>query len=95
MDVDVVVAGGRPVGLLPACELRLGGADVLLLERATETPPARFGSMGARAVNAPSVHALHLRGLLPAVEKAAVMWLGAIPELPCSTHRTAPPTWCR
>jgi 2-polyprenyl-6-methoxyphenol hydroxylase-like FAD-dependent oxidoreductase len=82
MDVDVVVAGAGPVGLLLACELRLGGASVLVLEREADPPPARFGSMGARAVNAPSVHALHLRGLLPAVEKAAIMWLGAIPELP-------------
>jgi 2-polyprenyl-6-methoxyphenol hydroxylase-like FAD-dependent oxidoreductase len=80
MDYDVVVAGAGPVGLLLACELRLGGARVLVLERETATPPARFGSMGARAVNAPTVHALHLRGLLPAVEAAAVMWIGALPE---------------
>ncbi|MFF4623000.1 FAD-dependent monooxygenase [Nonomuraea jabiensis] len=82
MDYDVVVAGAGPVGLLLACELRLGGVHVLVLEREADTPPARFGSMGARAVNAPSVHALHLRGLLPAVEKAALMWIGAIPEMP-------------
>jgi 2-polyprenyl-6-methoxyphenol hydroxylase-like FAD-dependent oxidoreductase len=82
MDYDVVVAGAGPVGLLLACELRLGGARVLVLERETETPPARFGSMGARAVNAPSVHALHLRGLLTAVEQAAIMWVGATPEAP-------------
>jgi 2-polyprenyl-6-methoxyphenol hydroxylase-like FAD-dependent oxidoreductase len=82
MDYDVVVAGAGPVGLLLACELRLGGARVLVLERETDTPPARFGSMGARSVNAPSVHALHLRGLLPAVEKAAIMWIGTIPEPP-------------
>ncbi len=82
MDYDVVVAGAGPVGLLLACELRLGGARVLVLEREADTPPARFGSMGARAVNAPSVHALHLRGLLPAVERAALMWLRAVPEAP-------------
>jgi 2-polyprenyl-6-methoxyphenol hydroxylase-like FAD-dependent oxidoreductase len=82
MDYDVVVAGAGPVGLLLACELRLGGARVLVLEREAETPPARFGSMGARSVNAPSVHALHLRGLLPAVAKAALMWVDGIPEPP-------------
>jgi 2-polyprenyl-6-methoxyphenol hydroxylase-like FAD-dependent oxidoreductase len=76
MDFDVVVAGGGPVGLLLAGELRLGGARVLVLERETETPRARHGSMGARALNTPSVHALHLRGLLPAVERAAAMWAG-------------------
>ncbi len=75
MDFDVVVAGGGPVGLLLAGELRLGGARVLVLERETETPRARFGSMGARGLNTPSVHAFHLRGLLPAVERAAAMWV--------------------
>ncbi|MGW5719802.1 FAD-dependent monooxygenase [Amycolatopsis sp. NPDC003865] len=76
MDFDVVVAGGGPVGLMLAGELKLGGARVLVLEREAETPEARFGSMGARALNTPSVHALHLRGLLPAVERAAAMWAG-------------------
>ncbi len=76
MNVDVVVAGGGPVGLLLACELRLGGATVLVLERERATPATRSGSMGARSVNAPSVHALHLRGLLPAVERVAQMWVG-------------------
>lgn len=76
MDFDVVVAGGGPVGLLLAGELRLGGARVLVLERETETPRARFGSMGARSLTTPSVHALHLRGLLPEVERAAAMWVG-------------------
>ncbi|GAA0271275.1 hypothetical protein GCM10010302_06050 [Streptomyces polychromogenes] len=37
MDVDVdVVAGGGPLGLTLACELRLGGARVVVLERRTE-----------------------------------------------------------
>jgi len=76
VDVDVVVAGAGPVGLLLACELRLGGATVLVLERERATPATRSGSMGARSVNAPSVHAFHLRGLLPAVERAAQMWIG-------------------
>ncbi|MEV6831644.1 FAD-dependent monooxygenase [Amycolatopsis sp. NPDC051102] len=87
MDYDVVVAGAGPVGLMLAGELRLGGARVLVLERDAEPPPTRFGSMGARGVNAPSVHALHLRGLLPAVEKAALRWLGALPEVPAGLPR--------
>ncbi|WP_371268688.1 FAD-dependent monooxygenase [Streptomyces atratus] len=32
MDYDVVVAGGGPVGLMLACELRLGGARVAVLD---------------------------------------------------------------
>jgi 2-polyprenyl-6-methoxyphenol hydroxylase-like FAD-dependent oxidoreductase len=82
MAYDVVVAGAGPVGLMLACELRLGGVQVLVLEREEDTPPSRYGSMGARAVNQPTVHTLHLRGLLSAVEKAAAMWIGALPELP-------------
>jgi 2-polyprenyl-6-methoxyphenol hydroxylase-like FAD-dependent oxidoreductase len=34
-QVDVVVVGAGPVGLLLAIELTLGGADVLVLERLT------------------------------------------------------------
>jgi 2-polyprenyl-6-methoxyphenol hydroxylase-like FAD-dependent oxidoreductase len=82
MGCDVVVAGAGPVGLMLACELRLGGAEVLVLERDEHTPASRHGSMGARAVNQPTVHTLRLRGLLSAVEKAAAMWIGAMPELP-------------
>ncbi len=33
--VDVVVVGAGPVGLWTACELRLAGVDVALLERRT------------------------------------------------------------
>ncbi|MFJ1767299.1 FAD-dependent monooxygenase [Amycolatopsis sp. NPDC088138] len=84
MDYDVVIAGAGPVGLMLACELRLGGVRVLVVEREAETPRSRFGSMGARALNSPSVHALHLRGLLPAVESAAAMWLGTDFEPPSS-----------
>ncbi|ODU00476.1 MAG: hypothetical protein ABS81_23550 [Pseudonocardia sp. SCN 72-86] len=75
MEYDVVVAGAGPVGLLLACELRLGGVDVLVLEREEQVPATRFGSMGARSVNSPTVHALHLRGLLPAVAAAALTWI--------------------
>lgn len=35
-EADVIVVGGGPVGLTLACELRLAGVDVLLLERRTE-----------------------------------------------------------
>ena len=38
-DTDVIVTGGGPVGLMLACELRLGGASVVVLERRTEIDP--------------------------------------------------------
>ncbi|MBP2704586.1 FAD-dependent monooxygenase [Microbispora sp. RL4-1S] len=65
-DTDVVITGGGPVGLMLACELRLGGASVVVLERLTEVDP----TIKAGALNAPSVTALYRRGLLPALKEA-------------------------
>ena len=31
-QVDIVIAGGGPVGLMLACELRLSGTDPIVLE---------------------------------------------------------------
>lgn len=81
MVYDVVVAGAGPVGLMLAAELRLGGASVLVLERDAERAnPLKQGSMGARGLNLPSVHAFHRRGLLPAVRNVALMWAGGEPS---------------
>ncbi|MGI5153671.1 FAD-dependent oxidoreductase [Microbispora sp. CA-102843] len=66
MSYDVVVAGGGPVGLMLACELRLGGASVVVLERLTEIDQ----TIKAGALNTPSVEALYRRGLLPALKEA-------------------------
>ncbi|MBE3010527.1 FAD-dependent monooxygenase [Microbispora sp. NEAU-D428] len=66
MSYDVVVVGGGPVGLVLACELRLGGTSVVVLERLTEIDP----TIKAGALNTPSVEALYRRGLLPALKEA-------------------------
>src|SRR3954452_6354045 len=65
-DTDVVVAGGGPVGLMLACELRIGGASVVVLERLTEVDP----TIKAGSLNTPSVEALYRRGLLPELREA-------------------------
>src|ERR1700734_772298 len=62
-DADVIVAGGGPGGLMLACELRLGGASVVVLERRTEIDP----TIKAGSLNVPAVEALYRRGLLPAL----------------------------
>lgn len=62
-DADVVVAGGGPVGLMLACELRLGGARVAVVERRTDVDP----TIKAGAVNTPTAEAFYRRGLLPAL----------------------------
>src|ERR1700683_3288311 len=62
-DADVLVVGAGPVGLMLACELKLGGASVIVLERLTEiAQPVKAGSL-----NTPAMEALYRRGLLPGV----------------------------
>lgn len=58
---DVIVVGAGPVGLLLAAELRLGGADVTVLERLAEpSTESRASTLHAR-----TMEFLDCRGLLP------------------------------
>ncbi|KAF1004070.1 MAG: Anhydrotetracycline monooxygenase [Luteibacter sp.] len=62
---DVIIAGAGPVGLFLACELRLGGLSVLLLEReATPASPWKNAPFGTRGLTVPTVSAFRNRGLL-------------------------------
>ncbi len=58
--IDVIVVGGGPTGVMLACELRLHGVDVLVLERDAE--PSRV--VRALGLHARSVEVLDQRGLL-------------------------------
>jgi 2-polyprenyl-6-methoxyphenol hydroxylase-like FAD-dependent oxidoreductase len=74
---DVLIAGGGPVGLFLACELRLAGASVLVLEKnASRSVPLKSGWMGARGLNFPSTEAFYRRGLLDEVKAASFGWMG-------------------
>ena len=68
---DVVIAGAGPVGLFLACELRLGGASVLVLERA-ESPhsPLKTLPFGLRGLTVPTIEAFDRRGLLEEIAPA-------------------------
>ncbi|GAA2825451.1 FAD-dependent monooxygenase [Nonomuraea rubra] len=66
---DVIIAGGGPVGLLLACELKLAGADPLVLEAAGDEE-RRTRSLGLRSLNARTLQSLALRGLVEPVERA-------------------------
>ena len=76
MIYDVVIAGGGPVGSFLACELKLAGVSVLVLER-MEDPhsPLKAGWMGMRGLNFPSVEAFYRRGMLEDVRANALGWM--------------------
>lgn len=62
---DVVIAGAGPVGLLLACELRLAGLSVLVLEQANDPrSPLKRLPFGRRGLSAPTIEAFHRRDLL-------------------------------
>ncbi|MFI6037296.1 FAD-dependent monooxygenase [Streptomyces sp. NPDC051315] len=63
VDTDVIVVGAGPVGLMLAGELRLGGVDVMLLERlAAPTTESRASTLHAR-----TMEIFDQRGLLDAL----------------------------
>ncbi|MCH0564624.1 MULTISPECIES: FAD-dependent monooxygenase [unclassified Streptomyces] len=60
MDADVVIAGAGPTGLMLACELRLAGVDVVVVDRlAQRTGESRAGGMHCR-----TLEVLDQRGVL-------------------------------
>lgn len=62
---DVVIAGAGPVGLFLACELRLAGLSVLILEQAEDPrSPLKRLPFGMRGLSVPTVEAFSRRGLL-------------------------------
>jgi bifunctional hydroxylase/dehydrase len=60
-DTDVVVVGAGPVGLMLACELRLAGVGVAVLEQAAE-PTEQSRALG---FTARTIETFDQRGLLP------------------------------
>ena len=62
---DVVIAGAGPVGLFLACELRLAGLLVLVLEQAEDPcSPLKRLPFGMRGLWAPTIEAFYRRGWL-------------------------------
>ncbi|WP_404193408.1 FAD-dependent monooxygenase [Streptomyces tauricus] len=59
-DTDVVIAGAGPTGLMLACELRLAGVDVMLVDRL----PQRTGESRAGGIHARTQEVLDQRGIL-------------------------------
>ncbi|TWB16503.1 2-polyprenyl-6-methoxyphenol hydroxylase-like FAD-dependent oxidoreductase [Rhizobium sp. ERR 1071] len=65
MIYDVLIAGGGPVGLFLACELRLAGLSVSVLEQAEDRrSPLKRLPFGMRGLSSPTIEAFYRRGLL-------------------------------
>ena len=65
MIYDVVITGAGPVGLFLACELRLAGLSVLVLEQAEDPrAPLKRLPFGMRGLSAPTIEAFYRRGWL-------------------------------
>ena len=76
---DVVIAGAGPVGLFLACELRLAGLSVLVLEQAPDPhSPLKQLPFGLRGLSIPTTEALHRRALLDEILAAQRATSGAI-----------------
>jgi 2-polyprenyl-6-methoxyphenol hydroxylase-like FAD-dependent oxidoreductase len=95
VDVDVVIAGGGPAGLMLASELRLGGAGTVVLER-LPTPTGLSKALGllGRAVQTLDYRGLLERlgaGLVPVGAYSRFAHLGGIPLDVSRLVESAPP----
>lgn len=66
---DVIIAGAGPVGLFLACELRLAGVSVLVLEQAaTPFSPLKGPPFGLRGLSVPTIESFDRRDLLDEIK---------------------------
>lgn len=69
---DVIIAGAGPVGLFLACELRMAGCSVLILEKAQHPhSPLKSLPFGLRGLSVPTIESFDRRGLLEPLKARA------------------------
>lgn len=69
---DIIIAGAGPVGLFLACELRLAGCSVLILEKAQDPrSPLKALPFGLRGLTVPTTESFDRRDLLMALTDRA------------------------
>ena len=78
---DVVIAGAGPVGLFLACELRLAGVSVLVLEQAEDPrSPLKRLPFGMRGLSAPTIEAFYRRGWMDDIAAPETGGASAVPH---------------
>lgn len=87
MDTQVIVVGAGPVGLLLAGELRLGGAEVVVVERLAEPT----GESRASALHARTMELFDQRGLLEGLGAPRRETMGHFGGIPLDLGGTAGP----
>jgi len=84
---DVVIAGAGPVGLFLACELRLAGLSVLVLEQAGDPDSAlKRLPFGMRGLSAPTIEAFYRRGWLDELATLQLSRDGSTGRAPAGAH---------
>lgn len=87
MIYDAIVAGAGPVGLFLACELRLAGLSVLVLEQAQDSiSPLKQLPFGLRGLSAPTIEAFYRRGLLDQLAPLQSSNQGSGASVPSGAH---------
>jgi 2-polyprenyl-6-methoxyphenol hydroxylase-like FAD-dependent oxidoreductase len=95
MEVDVIIVGAGPTGLMLAAELRLAGVRPLVLER----QPQLGETAKANGFSGQITELLRYRGVLDRVLAASVGPIHSAPRLPFGdvyldfTHLADPPIW--
>lgn len=89
---DVVIAGAGPVGLFLACELRLAGVSVLVLERNEEPrSPLKRLPFGRRGLWSSTIEAFHRRGMLDDIAAWERSHASSAPRASTATPGSKPP----
>lgn len=86
MRYEAVIVGAGPVGMMLACELKLSGVSVIVIEQLSEPDP----TIKAGSINIPSVEAFYRRGMLPGLTEAQERNIAQLREFAQERMRSRP-----
>ncbi|MBR0891777.1 FAD-dependent monooxygenase, partial [Bradyrhizobium diazoefficiens] len=83
---DVVIAGAGPVGLFLACELRLAGLQVLVLEQSQDSHSAlKQLPFGLRGLSISTLEAFHRKRRSRPIRKGLAWGLQSVDQRVCKS----------